>query len=263
MPEMEQPGSEGINPFDAILFDLGNTLIYFDGEWQEVLSKACMEAWRSLASSGLRLDRDTFVQEFLGKLNEYYVEREAEFIEYTTAYVLRRLLAENGYTDLPDTILLPALDKMYSVSRNHWHVEKDTHSVLNELKIRGYRLGIISNAGDDEDVQQLVDQARIRPFFDEILSSAALGIRKPNPRIFDTMLSKLKVKPTRAAMVGDTLGADILGAQNAGLFSIFLTRRAATPANRANLDTIQPDAMIDSLSDLPDLLISLSKPKKV
>jgi putative hydrolase of the HAD superfamily len=152
---------------------------------------------------------------------------------------------------------------MYSVSRNHWHVEKDTHSVLNELKNRGYRLGIISNAGDDEDVQQLVDQARIRPYFDEILSSAALGIRKPNPRIFDTMLSKLKVKPTRAAMVGDTLGADILGAQNAGLFSIFLTRRAATPANRAHLDTIQPDAMIDSLSDLPDLLISLSKPKKV
>jgi FMN phosphatase YigB (HAD superfamily) len=89
MPEMERPGSPGINPFDAILFDLGNTLIYFDGEWQEVLSKACLEAWRSLASSGLKLDRDTFVQEFLGKLNAYYVEREAEFIEYTTAYVLK------------------------------------------------------------------------------------------------------------------------------------------------------------------------------
>jgi HAD superfamily hydrolase (TIGR01549 family) len=262
MPEMKQPGAGGINPFDAILFDLGNTLIYFDGEWQEVLSKACLEAWRSLASSGLKLDRDTFVQEFLEKLNAYYVEREAEFIEYTTAYVLKGLLAENGYTGLPDTVLLPALDKMYSVSRNHWHVEKDTHSVLNELKNRGYRLGIISNAGDDEDVQQLVDQARIRPYFDEILSSAALGIRKPNPRIFDSMLSKLNVKRNRAAMVGDTLGADILGAQNAGIFSIFLTRRAATPANRAHLDTIQPDVVINSLSELPDLLISLSRPKK-
>jgi putative hydrolase of the HAD superfamily len=262
MPEAERPIADGKLPFDAILFDLGNTLIYFDGEWQEVLYKACLEAWRSLASSGLELDQDTFVEEFLEKLNAYYVEREAEFIEYTTAYVLKSLLAENGYANLPDTILLPALDNMYSVSRNHWHVEKDTHSVLNELKNRGYRLGIISNAGDDEDVQQLVDKARVRPYFDEILSSAALGIRKPNPRIFDTMLTKLKVERTRAAMVGDTLGADILGAQNAGLFSIFLTRRAATPANRAHLDTIQPDAIIDSLSDLPDLLISLSKPKQ-
>ena len=58
-------------------------------------------------------------------------------------------------------------------------------------------------------------------------------------------------------MVGDSLGADILGARNAGLYSIWVTRRADTAANRAHKDTIQPDAVISTLSELPPLLNSL------
>ena len=256
MPAVESQETHSKRPFDALLFDLGNTLIYFDGDWQQVLPKACMEAWKSLQKAGLEMDQYSFVQGFLEKLNAYYVERESEFIEYTTAYVLKSLLTENGYTNIPEHTLRPALDVMYSVSRNHWHVEMDTHPVLQELKAQGYRLGIVSNAGDDQDVQRLVDKAQLRPYFDVVLSSAALGIRKPNPLIFESALSRLKVGPARAAMVGDTLGADILGAQNAGVFSIFLTRRAATPANQAHLDTIQPDAVIEALSELPNLLES-------
>jgi FMN phosphatase YigB (HAD superfamily) len=58
-------------------------------------------------------------------------------------------------------------------------------------------------------------------------------------------------------MVGDTLGADILGAHNAGLLAIWITRRAETPANQAHQDTIQPDVTIDTLSELPDVLENL------
>jgi FMN phosphatase YigB (HAD superfamily) len=59
-------------------------------------------------------------------------------------------------------------------------------------------------------------------------------------------------------MVGDTLGADILGAYNAGIYSIWITRHAESPANRAHADTIQPDAKIESLEDLYPLLACLS-----
>jgi FMN phosphatase YigB (HAD superfamily) len=58
-------------------------------------------------------------------------------------------------------------------------------------------------------------------------------------------------------MVGDTLGADILGAQHAGVYSIWVTRHADTPANRAHADTIQPDALIECLEDLHPLLLRL------
>jgi putative hydrolase of the HAD superfamily len=105
----------------------------------------------------------------------------------------------------------------------------------------------------------LVDEAELRPYFEVILSSAALGIRKPHPRIFEIALEALETQPSRAAMIGDTLGADILGANNAGMFSIWVTRRADVPANRAHSDTIKPDAVIRALGELPDLLEKLEK----
>ena len=103
-----------------------------------------------------------------------------------------------------------------------------------------------------------MDKAGICPYFDQVLTSAALGIRKPDPRVFQPLLDRWGLPPERVAMVGDTLGADILGARNAGLFSIWIKRRADTPANRAHADTIRPDATINQLSDLPALLDQLN-----
>jgi len=57
-------------------------------------------------------------------------------------------------------------------------------------------------------------------------------------------------------MIGDTLEADILGANRLGIFSIWITRRADTRAGIPPDST--PDAVIASLSDLPPLLDSLA-----
>jgi putative hydrolase of the HAD superfamily len=252
------PTTPFTRPFDVLFFDLGNTLIYFDGDWPDVLLRASKKLWQSLHEAGLELEESLFYQEFFDRLNEYYIERETDCTELTTAYLLKKLLTEKGYPYVPESTIRSALSAMYSVSQEHWHVEKDTKPVLAELKHQGYRLGIISNAGDDADIQQLVDKAEIRSYFDLIISSAAMGIRKPDPRLFEWALAKLEVNHRRAAVVGDTLDADILGAQNANLFSIFLTRRADTPANRAQLDRIKPDAVIHTLGELPDLLNSVS-----
>lgn len=245
--------------FEALIFDLGSTLIYFDGNWSKIYSQASAELLRYLKSAGLTLDGEAFLEEFNARLEKYYAEREAEFIEYTTAYNLRVLLAEWGYPKVPDAVIEPALEAMYSVSQAHWKPEADAIPTLKQLRERDYRLGLISNAADDADVQALVDKAYLRPYFEVIFSSAAAGIRKPHPRIFEMALQALEAAPSSAVMVGDTLGADILGAHNSGIFSIWITRRADVPANRAHADTIKPDAMVASLSEIPDLLENLAK----
>ncbi|HLE15193.1 MAG TPA: HAD family hydrolase [Anaerolineales bacterium] len=244
--------------FDVLLFDLGSTLIYFDTDWSQVFNQANEALVGSLKSFGLALD-DGFQQEFRARLGQYFAERDAEFIEYTTAYVLRTLLAERGYPNLPEDTLRIALRAMYAVSQAHWQAEEDAIPTLETLRRVGYRLGMISNAADDEDVQTLVEKANLRPYFEFILTSAVAGIRKPNPRIFTYALDTLRVPAGRAAMVGDTLGADILGAQNAGVFSIWIKRRADVPGNQSHADTIRPEAIIERLSDLPALLESLAK----
>jgi len=243
--------------FDAIIFDLGGTLIYFEGSWPEVMAEAGMELHRSLREAGLDLDQDAFMQEFHTQLEIYYVERESDFCEYTTLYVVQKVLQGWGYTDVQEGVIREGLQAMYAVTEGHRHVEQDTALTLETLGGKGYRLGLISNAGDDADVQTLVDNANLRDYFDLIITSAAEGIRKPSPHIFHKMLNYWGIEPSQAAMVGDTLSADIHGARKAGLYSIWITRRADTPANQALADEVFPDATIATLGELPGLLENL------
>lgn len=241
-------------PLKAILFDLGNTLLHFDGAWPVVQRRADAQLLAHLQAQGLTLDAPAFLQEFRSRLNAYYAQREDEFVEQTTAYVLKTLLADLGYPNMGANQLAPALRALYAASQAHWQLEDDALDTLQALKAGGYQLAIISNAGDDEDVQTLVDKANLRPYFELVLSSAACGVRKPNPRIFSIALEHLAVQAGQAAMVGDTLGADVLGANNAGIYSIWLTRRSDTPANREHAHTITPNAQIASLAQLPSLI---------
>lgn len=244
-------------PFDALFFDLGNTLIYFSGDWAQVFSQAKIELIKQLKKDGVDVHEEAFIEEFSRRINEYHNERESGYVEHTTATILKSLLSEYGYPGIPEKDIRSALKAMYTISQGRWHPDTDTLPILKSLKEKGYRLGIISNAADDSDVQTLVDKAQLRPLFDRILSSAAAGIRKPHPRIFNMVLDEWKIEPSRAAMIGDNLSADILGANNAGLFSIWITKYVDSP-DIDPTDNIQPDATISTLRELPNLLESLS-----
>lgn len=124
--------------------------------------------------------------------------------------------------------------------------------MLKKLEISGYKLGIISNAGDDQDVQQLARKFGIQHFFDFILTSAACSYRKPHPRIFEIGLANWYLLPSEAVMVGDNLTADIHGAQKVGMHGIWINRRADPQMEKQ--EAVKPDASLSSLSELPALL---------
>ncbi len=250
--------TSGTRRFDAVIFDLGNTLLYFDGDWSEVFRQSDIELHRHLQTMGINLEQNAFTEQFRARMEDNFSTRETDLIEHTTSNILRNLLNDWDYTDIPDEVIKPAIAAMYTVSQSHWQPEVDAIPTLLNLQKQGYRLGIISNAGDDDDVQYLVDKAQLRPYLDIILSSAVHGTRKPSPRIFQAALDKLGIQPSRAVMVGDKLEADILGAHNTGMFGVWITRRADMDANHNYAKTIQPDAVIGSLSELPYLLDKLS-----
>ena len=149
------------------------------------------------------------------------------------------------------------MEAMYAITQENWYPEKDAGPTLRKLRERGCRLGLISNAADDENVQALVDKAGLRDEFELILSSAACGIRKPDERIFHLALEQLKVPPEKSAMIGDTLEADVLGANRMGMYSIWINRRAELPPD-GPLE-IQPQAVIASLSALPGLFDEMTR----
>jgi HAD superfamily hydrolase (TIGR01662 family) len=239
----------------VVLFDLGGTLLYFDGNQPEIVAKSdrAMQSW--LENAGFQLPVD-FGTRFTSRVSKFSAGSDPDFIEITSANFLRTLLAEAGYPSLPDETIRRALKAKFAITQERWLLEEDTISTLKALKEQGLHLGLVSNAGDAHDVDALVDKHCLRPYFEQVIISANVGVRKPNPQIFKLALDYFKAAPETTAMVGDTLGADILGARNAGIASVWITRRANRSDNRAHEDTIQPDAVITRLSELPPLLAS-------
>ncbi len=234
----------------AVLFDLGNTLIYSPQAWPPVLARAERALADSLCQARLLEDCDTFHLEFRRSLDDYYASRDEDLFERTTESVLRDLLREKGIQNPPEAAVRAALNAFYAVTQQNWHPEEDAQDTLATLQKRGYRMGIVSNAADHQDVQQLVEKAQLEPYLDFIVTSASCSYRKPHPRIFELALAHWGIAPREAAMVGDSLEADTTGARQVGLFSIWITRRA--PAYHAR--PAEPDRTIASLSALSDLL---------
>ena len=239
----------------AILFDFGGTLMHGRRNWAPIVAKADDALTNYIRSQGMEVSLNTFSTEFRKRLNEYFHQREKDLLETTYTFVLRELLKDKGYSDVSSEVIRSALDALFSVTQDNWVLEDDAILTLDTLKEKGYNLGIVSNAGDDADVQQLAKGFGINKYFDFILTSAACSYRKPHPRIFELALSNWYRLPSEAVMIGDTLDADIRGAQQAGLYSVWISRRA-DPVTKEQAQ-IEPDAEVNNLSEFPAVLDQL------
>ncbi len=128
----------------------------------------------------------------------------------------------------------PRCAPMYAVTQTNWHVEPEAVPLLQELELREFRLGVISNAADEENTRTLIDKGGIRPYLEFIISSAAFGKRKPDPGIFRLALDHFGIPAERTVMVGDSYEADIVGAKQLGMHTIWIP---ATPRRRSSCRT--------------------------
>jgi putative hydrolase of the HAD superfamily len=231
-----------------LLFDLGGTLMHSRGDWAPVYERADEILSDKLREYDILLDRHIFRK----RLHQYYERREKDLWETTYHFVLRELLKELGYVEVAESILRPALDAMYSITQKNWMLEEDALETIQKLKSNNYHLGIFSNAGDDDDVQQLVESFGIRPHFDFVLTSAACFYRKPHPRTFEIALAQWSIPPEEAVMIGDSLSADIFGAQSLNMQTAWITRRAQFTEDEEQ--RIRPDFSLPSLDKFLPIL---------
>ncbi len=240
------------NILRAVIFDLGGTLMHERDATQPVSARGDEALTLYLREQGLELNLTTFPLEFRRRLGEYFKQREKDLLETTYSFVLRDVLNDKGYGDVSDQVIRDALDRLFAVTQLNWVLEEDALPTLRRIEQDGYRMGLISNAGDDRDVQQLLHKFGIGRFFDFALTSAACSYRKPHPRIFELALSNWYFVPSEAVMIGDNLDADIRGAKNAGLAAIWIKRRAES--QKANPPQVTPDAVVSALTEIPSSL---------
>lgn len=241
-------------PVRGVIFDLGWTLIRFSGDVPATRREAHQALVESLVQDGLVAARPSFLARFHERLEDYEHQRQADFLEFTMSWVVRETLKDLVLAPANDAQVARAVRALYNVIERYWEARPEAQPVLDELAGDGLRLGILSNAADEGDVLRLITKCGFDGRFDPVLISAALGLRKPNPRVFELVLTQWGIPADGAVMVGDTLGADILGAQNAGLHNIWLDTGAQTPGNAAHRDTLQPEYTAHRLSDVPAII---------
>ena len=103
------------------------------------------------------------------------------------------------------------------------HLFEGALEILDYLILK-YKLHIITN-GFEEVQHKKLKNSGIDHYFSTVTTSEEVGVKKPNSKVFLTALNKANSLPNQSFMIGDSLEADILGANNIGMETIFYNYR--------------------------------------
>jgi putative hydrolase of the HAD superfamily len=210
-----------------VIFDLWDTIVDFD-----------VEATRSFHQEvARRLGRDP--EEFLPVWNDGRAARDAGPLrDYLASFGAEEALVDELVTlrhDATRPMLVPRPGAV---------------ETLVEVRRRGLRVGLISVCS--EDVPNLWAQTPFAELFDSTIFSCAVGLRKPDPRIYRLALDELAVEPHEAVFVGDGANDELAGAERVGIRAVLIHRPGQVPIWDEVRDW--PGSRITSLPELLPLL---------
>jgi FMN phosphatase YigB (HAD superfamily) len=240
--------------FDAILFDLFDTLVLFE---RDRLPEVTVNG-RTIRSTAGRVHRR--LQERLPGIElPAFVDallwswQQAEHIRDTTHrevsaperfdMVFRRLGREPA--GLPaGTIDDLLIAHMHELARAV--VFPPHHRPLLRALRERYRLAVVSNFDYTPTAHLILDREEVSSLFEVVVISADVGWRKPSRMIFDAALGGLGITAGRALFVGDRADIDVAGAQGVGIPVAWINRDGAPlPAG-----ALAPDFELRDLADL-------------
>jgi len=206
----------------VIFFDLGETLVTQNIEDNMVTRNALREISpilpkRVSPERMFELYRDGY------KINEKL--RSTHHVEIPIQVWMRQLLERIIENNPSDELVSKAIKIVVRARATNGVAFDDAHSTIKKLSRRDVKLGIISNVSSHEVAMGILDNVRLTKYFDEIVTSARVGIRKPDPGIFRYALMQFKARPKEAVMVGDSEIHDIGGGYISGLKTVLVDRR--------------------------------------
>jgi putative hydrolase of the HAD superfamily len=229
-----------------------------------MIKAVSLDLWETLIKDGLEKDsereRDVLRTDFIVKtlnLDQSYTQRILSFFdELVTAF--KNPSEENGWSLLPETQIDYLINKLgIEVKKEDFDeilkfytecildyppafTEEDVPHTLAELK-KKYKTALISNTGrtPGKSLLKLLNKLKIKKYFDFFAFSDELLMRKPDPRIFEIVCSKLNVSPEETVHIGDSYNMDFLGAKLAGLNTILYIPGIEKPQGTPYIRTLK------------------------
>ena len=237
-----------VQDIEAVFIDLGNTLRILLKD-QEHMARA-----RQNIADLVGTDEDPTA--FVEKLDERYKIyrkwafenlREAPEAEMWTRWLVPEIPAEKIVP------LSAELTFQFRQSMGRRMVVDGSREVLEELQRRGYTLGIISNLIGTREIPEWLEAENFAHYFQSVVLSSVLGIRKPDPAIYLEAARRAAVQPAKCAYVGDNLKRDVTGTRAAGFGMVIILISPSGLAEATITDENRPDIIIHSLGELLDI----------
>jgi len=252
---------------DAVLFDLGDTIINFGAGRREA---------EIFFRQGARLTYDYLVakqsEKILPSFDLYF---KINYRLMSRAYMWSKLIRRDfSYADilyhaakklkltLTDDDLQQLSALWYQPIHEASHIDPGVTLMLSNLHQAGTKLAIVSNTLVPPDcLDAHLAREGLLEFFPVRIYSSTARYRKPHPRIFQLALEQLGVSANRALFIGDLLIADIAGAKRAGMRTIWKPSLITAPplfhprfSWFRRTPRHQPDFTIARVTELPSVL---------
>ena len=206
----------------GIGFDLFGTLVLQEGF---SLEQSVETLFDSLRAGGLRLEKAPFVQAYREINRQLFAQAAKDGRETHNRLWVAGALQALGHAVAPsDPRIEGAVDAYFSPFIESCRLIPGTEEMLQTL-VRSHPLGLLSNFTHPPAVYRILERLNVRRFFRVVLISGSVGIRKPHPTIFGELADRMGLPPEEIIYVGDDLQTDIVGAHNAGMYTVWMTYR--------------------------------------
>lgn len=205
----------------AVFFDVGNTLVYPHPSVSEVCRRVLADEGHVHDLSAIDAYMplvDAYYEDAYRADDTFWTSEEATSSVWVGMYSL--LCRELGIEEDAERIARRVYDEFGRADR--WCLYSDVRPALERLRDRGILTGIISNW--DRRLTRVLTGLGLGEVLDDIVSSADVGLHKPDPRMFTLACDRLGVRPRDAAHVGDHHYADLLGARAVGMHGVLIDR---------------------------------------
>lgn len=230
----------------AIFFDLDDTLLWDQKSVKEAFASTCRLAEERYGISAEKLEDsvreaarnlyasyETFpftqmigINPFEGLWGNFFDDTDEfkRLKEIVPAYRKDAWIAGLKEMGIDDPDFGFELAERFPIERRKLpFVYEETFKILDGLK-GNYQLLLLTNGSPDLQHTKLAITPELVPYFDHIVISGDFGRGKPDPSIFEHALSLMSLKKEEVIMVGDNLMTDILGANRAGITTVWINR---------------------------------------
>lgn len=212
-----------ISKIKGLIFDYGGTLDTGGDHWSEII-------WQAYRQANVAVDKAEFREAYVFAERELARERHIlpahDFHDMLLIKMRIELqwLAENGHF-APDAVNEKAAEIAQICYESARETVGEASPVLEKLSEK-YPIVLVSNFYGN--IETVLEDFGIRKYFEAIIESAVMGVRKPDPRIFEHGVKALGLLPEQTLVIGDSFRKDIVPAESIGCQAIWLKGKGWT-----------------------------------